>query len=106
MGRLFSKPLFELTYNIITEVHVSPTHTDGYNEPDTPTNLDRDFMYIKELVSYVSGVGPGYVLSDKVFNDYGPGSNQAAKMFNKPLLVVNASDTQSQIDRGKDYIDN
>ena len=27
-------------------------------------------------------------------------------LANKPLLVVNASDTQSQIDRGKDYIDN
>lgn len=82
-----------------------PTHTDGYNDPDAQSNLDRDFMYINEIKSYVSGIGPGYVLSDKVFNEHQPGSNQAAKIFNKPLLVINASDTQSQIDRGKDYVD-
>lgn len=81
-----------------------PTHTDGYDDPEAQKNLDRDFMYIKELGIYVSGVGPGYVLSDKVFNDHAPGSNEAAKNFNKPLLVLNASDTQSQIDRGNDYV--
>jgi esterase/lipase len=83
-----------------------PTHTDGYEDTKAKQNLERDFMYIKELDSYVSGVGPGYVLSRKVFEEYGPGSNSRIASFRKPLLVVNASDTTSQITRGKDYVDN
>ena len=81
-----------------------PTHTDGYEDPDSQRNLERDFIFSKELKSYVSGQGPGYVLSKKVFIDYGPGSALAAQKFTKPLLVINASDTDYQIKRGKDYI--
>lgn len=82
------------------------THTDGYEDPESQKNLERDFMYIDDLGSYVSGQGPGYVLSKRVFTDYGPGSAIAAQKFTKPLLVVNASDTDYQIERGLDYIDN
>ncbi len=82
------------------------THTDGYEDPESQKNLDRDFIYINELGSYVSGLGPGYVLSKKVFTDYGPGSAIAAQKFTKPLLVINASDTKYQIERGLDYVNN
>ncbi len=83
-----------------------PTHTDGYEEPESQKNLERDFQYIESLKSYVSGEGPGYVLSERVFKEYGPGSAIAAKKFRRPLLVINASDTDYQIERGKDYVDN
>jgi len=83
-----------------------PTHTDGYDDPESQKNLEKDFVFIDSLNSYVSGEGPGYVLAKKVFTDYGPGSKVAAQNFKKPLLVVNASDTDFQIERGKDYVDN
>jgi esterase/lipase len=92
--------------NFETGILWDPTHTDGYGNPEAIKNLERDFMYIKELDSYVSGTGPGYVLAKKVFTDHGPGSNIAISKFKKPLLVVNASDTKSQITAGKDYVDN
>lgn len=81
-----------------------PTHTDGYEDPESQKNLDRDFIYSEELESYISGIGPGYVLAKKVFTEYSPGSALASKKFTKPLLVVNASDTNYQIERGRDYI--
>jgi dienelactone hydrolase len=83
-----------------------PTHTDGYDDPEAEKNLARDFIFIESLNSYVSGIGPGYVLSNKVFSDHGPGSNEAAKSFKKPLLVINADESKSQIEKGMDYVKN
>jgi alpha/beta superfamily hydrolase len=81
-----------------------PSHTDGYNEPQSKQNLERDFVYIDQLGSYVSARGPGYVLSGKVFEDYAPGSNAMAKAFRVNTLVINAEDSGEAMRRfGQDY---
>lgn len=56
-----------------------PSHTDGYDDPEGKKNLEKDFMYVKELDSYVSGDGPGYVLPRRVFEDFAPGSTKKLK---------------------------
>jgi alpha/beta superfamily hydrolase len=83
------------------------SHTDGYDEPQAKKNLENDFMYIKELDSYVSANGSGYVLSRKVFEDYAPGSTEMAKNFTVDTLVVNAANSGEVMERfGKDYTNN
>jgi len=83
------------------------SHTDGYDEPQAKKNLENDFLYIKELDSYVSANGPGYVLSRKVFEDYAPGSTAMAKNFTVDTLVVNAAKSGKVMERfGKDYANN
>jgi len=81
-----------------------PTHTDGYETPEAIEGLEREYVYIDSLKSYVSGIGPGYVLSKKVFHDHGPGSREMVARFTKPLLVINADGHEGQIDKGLDYI--
>jgi len=39
------------------------SHTDGYDEPKAIESLEKDFLYVDELGSYVSANGSGYVLS-------------------------------------------
>lgn len=81
-----------------------PSHTDNYDEPEAKRNLQRDFLYIKGLDSYISARGPGYVLSRKVFENYAPGSNAMAKAFNVEALVVNATGSGKAMRRfGGDY---
>ncbi|CAN5629768.1 hypothetical protein BH23PAT2_BH23PAT2_05170 [soil metagenome] len=83
------------------------SHTDGYDEPQAKKNLENDFLYIKELDSYVSVNGPGYVLSRKVFEDYAPGSTAMAQAFKIDTLIVNASDSGEAMYRfGEDYAAN
>lgn len=83
------------------------SHTDGYDEPQAKKNLEKDFVYVKELDSYVSASGPGYVLSRKVFEDYAPGSTAMAKNFTVDTLVVNAADSGEAMERfGQDYTNN
>jgi dienelactone hydrolase len=36
-----------------------PTHTDGYDEPQNKKNLADDFIFVKDLNAYVSGLGSG-----------------------------------------------
>jgi len=83
-----------------------PTHTDGYEDPLAQENLKKDYIYSDKLKSFVSGEGPGYVLSNKVFEEYDPGSTQAISKFRKPLLVINADENEPQITRGLDYVNN
>lgn len=82
-----------------------PSHTDGYDDPQAKTNLAKDFMYVKELDSYVSGMGPGYVLSRKVFENYEPGSNEKARNFRIGTLVINAGLSKEMQKYGKEYVD-
>ncbi|MBI1857328.1 alpha/beta hydrolase [Candidatus Saccharibacteria bacterium] len=83
------------------------SHTGGYYELQAKKNLENDFMYIKELDSYVSANGSGYVLSRKVFEEYAPGSTIMAKNFNVDTLVINASNSGKAMERfGKDYANN
>ena len=90
-----------------TAVLWDPSHTDGYDEPTSKANLENDFIYIKELNSYVSANGPGYVLSRQVFEDYDPGSTEMAKNFNIDTLVINANDSGENMKHfGQDYVNN
>lgn len=83
------------------------SHTDGYDQQESKQNLERDFTYIEALDSYVSAIGPGYVLSRKVFEDYAPGSTEMAKKFKIDTLVVNAENSgHDMINFGRDYADN
>ncbi len=83
------------------------SHTDGYDEPQAKKNLEKDFLYIDALSSYVSAQGSGYVLSSKVFEDYVPGSTAMAKAFKVDTLVINASDSGEAMYRfGEDYTNN
>jgi alpha/beta superfamily hydrolase len=83
------------------------SHTDGYDEPQAKKNLEKDFVYVKELDSYVSANGSGYVLSRKVFEDYAPGSTAMAKDFKVDALVINAADSgEAMTCFGKDYASN
>jgi len=80
------------------------SHTDGYNEPQSKRNLEKDFLYVEELDSFVSANGPGYVLSRKVFENYGPSSTAMAKQFKVSTLVVNARESGEAMRRfGSDY---
>jgi alpha/beta superfamily hydrolase len=80
------------------------SHTDGYDEPQSKKNLEKDFLYIDQLGSYVSANGPGYVLSRKVFENYAPGSTSMAQAFKIDTLVVNAEESGKTMLRfGKDY---
>lgn len=80
------------------------SHTDGYDQQDSKQNLERDFVYSKELDSYVSATGPGYVLSRKVFEDYAPGSTEAARNFTVDSLIVNAEGSgEAMRNFGQDY---
>jgi alpha/beta superfamily hydrolase len=90
-----------------TAVLWDASHTDGYDEPQAKKNLANDFLYIKELDSYVSANGSGYVLSRKVFEGNGKGSTAMAKNFKVDTLVVNAADSGEAMERfGKDYANN
>jgi dienelactone hydrolase len=83
------------------------SHTDGYDEPQSKHNLERDFVYIKSLDSYVSANGAGYVLSRKVFENYAPGSTAMAQHFKVPTLIVNAEDSgETMLRFGKNYARN
>lgn len=80
------------------------SHTDGYDEPQAKKNLEKDFLYIDKLGSYVSASGPGYVLSRKVFENYAPGSTAMAQAFRVNTLVVNAEESGEAMYRfGEDY---
>jgi dienelactone hydrolase len=81
-----------------------PSHTDGYDDPQAKKNLENDFLYIKELDSYVSGSGPGYVLSRKVFENYAPGSTAMAHKFKVKTLVANADHSKKMLKYGKQYV--
>jgi len=82
-----------------------PSHTGSYDEPMAINNLEKDFIYIKKLDSYVSGNGPGGVLSRKVFDNHYPDSTEMARKFKLPTLVINASNSKEMIAYGKDYAD-
>jgi len=83
------------------------SHTDGYDKPKAIESLEKDFLYVDELGSYVSANGSGYVLSRKVFEDYAPGSTVMAQEFKVDTLVVNASDSGEAMYRfGEDYAAN
>lgn len=80
------------------------SHTDGYDEPQSKQSLEKDFLYIDQLGSYVSANGPGYVLSRKVFEDYAPGSTAMAKAFKIDTLVINAEESgKTMLRYGEDY---
>lgn len=80
------------------------SHTDGYDEWRAKESLEKDFIYIAELDSYVSANGPGYVLSRKVFESYAPGSTAMARNFAVDTLVVNAGKSGDAMLRfGEDY---
>jgi alpha/beta superfamily hydrolase len=80
------------------------SHTDDYDEPEAKKNLEKDFLYIPELDSYVSAHGAGYVLSRKVLENYSPGSTIMAQAFTVNTLIVNASDSGEAMERfGQDY---
>lgn len=83
-----------------------PTHTDGYDEPEAIKNLEKDFMLIKSLNAYVSGLGSGYIYAKTVFDNDFPKSNDMAAKFRLPTLIVNASWSQDQQKYGKAYADN
>jgi hypothetical protein len=82
-----------------------PTHTDGYEDPQAKKNLENDFIYIKELDSYVTGKGFGDVLSRKVVEEYAPGSTAKAKNFKIETLVINASGSEEMKKYGKNCVD-
>jgi dienelactone hydrolase len=82
-----------------------PTHTDGYENPDAKKNLEKDFIYLKELDSYVTGNGYGDVLSRKVFEGYAPGSTAKAKDFKVDTLIINADYSEDMKKYGKNYAD-
>jgi len=82
------------------------SHTDGYDEPKAIESLEKDFLYVDELGSYVSANGSGYVLSRKVFQNYAPGSTAMARAFTVDTLVVNAGESGEAMQRfGQDYAD-
>ena len=83
-----------------------PSHTGGYDEPMAINNLEKDFIYIKQLDSYVSGNAMGAVISRKVFEDYEPGSKAMARKFKVPTLIVNAGWSKEMKAYGQDYADN
>ncbi len=81
-----------------------PSHTDGYNDPQSQQNLEKDFLYVEALHSYVSASGPGYVLSRNVFEDYQPGSTVMAQKFKVDTLIVNAAKSGAAMRKfGADY---
>ena len=82
-----------------------PSHTGGYDEPMAINNLEKDFIYIKKLDSYVSGNASGDVISRKVFENYNPGSTAMALKFKIPTLIVNADGSKEMKDYGQDYAD-
>lgn len=83
-----------------------PSHTDGYDTIESKENLKRDFLYSTELSSYISAMGPGYVLSRKVFEDYAPGSSTMAEAFKVATLVINAENSgEAMRSYGQDYTD-
>jgi len=83
-----------------------PTHTDGYDEPQNIKNLEDDFVFVKDLNAYVSGLGSGYVYAKTVFdNDY-PKSQEAAARFKVNTCVFNADWSKEQQYYGKNYADN
>lgn len=83
------------------------SHTDGYDERQAKERLEKDFIYIAELDSYVSAHGPGYVLSRKVFDNYAPGSTAMAQNFTVDTLIINARKSGDAMLRfGKDYANN
>jgi dienelactone hydrolase len=83
-----------------------PSHTGGYDEPMAINNLEKDFIYIKQLDSYVSGNGLGDVISRKVFENFAPGSTEMARRFKVPTLIVNAGWSKEMKLYGQDYADN
>jgi pimeloyl-ACP methyl ester carboxylesterase len=80
-----------------------PTHTDGYDEPKNKKNLQDDFIFIKDINAYVSGLGSGYVYAKTVFdNDY-PKIQEAAVKFKVNTCVFNADWSKQQQQYGKNY---
>jgi len=88
-----------------TAVLWDPSHTGGYDEPMAINNLQKDFIYIKKLDSYVSGNAGGDVISRKVFENYEPGSTAMARKFKIPTLIVNADSSIEMKAYGQDYAD-
>jgi len=83
-----------------------PTHTDGYEDPQNIKNLKEDFVFVKDIGGYVSGLGSGYVYAKSVFdNDYIK-SEDIAKIFRINTCVFNASWSKDQQKYGKNYVDN
>lgn len=82
-----------------------PTHTDGYDDPRAIRNLEKDFVFVKELNAYVSGIGSGYVYAKSVFDNNYPKSKEMAAKFNVPTCVINASWSKAQKKYGKEYAD-
>lgn len=80
-----------------------PTYSDGYEEPQAKENLAKDFVFIDELHSYVSGLGSGYVYAKTVFDNNYPKSNEMAAKFKIPTCVINASWSKEQQQYGKAY---
>ncbi len=107
IGHSYSGMAYSLKQAFDTAILWDPSHTDGYDEPESKENLKNDFIYIKKLDSYVSAAGPGYVLSRQVFEDYDPGSTEMAKNFNIDTLVINADNSGETMKRfGQDYVNN
>ena len=82
-----------------------PTHTDGYDEPESRRSLETDFVYVDEIKAYVSGSGSGYVYAKRVFDNTYPKSNEMAAKLKVPSCVINASWSKTQQKYGKDYAD-
>lgn len=80
-----------------------PSHTDGYETKNAKDNLEKDFKFIKELDTYVSGLGSGYVISRKVFENYQPGSHVMAQKFKIPTLIISAGLSKVMQNYGKLY---
>ncbi|MGZ6005193.1 MAG: alpha/beta hydrolase family protein [Candidatus Saccharimonadales bacterium] len=82
-----------------------PTHTDGYDEPQNKKNLAEDFIFVKDLNAYVSGLGSGYVYAKTVFDNNYPKSQGTCLKFKINTCVFNASWSKEQQRYGKDYTD-
>lgn len=83
-----------------------PTHTDGYDEPKNKKSLEDDFIFVKDLNAYVSGLGSGYVYAKTVFDNNYPKSRDAAAKFKVSTCVFNADWSKEQQLYGKSYVEN
>lgn len=80
-----------------------PTHTDGYDEPKNKKSLEDDFIFVKDLDAYVSGIGSGYVYAKTVFDNNYPKSHEAAEKFKVNTCVFNADWSKEQQKYGRSY---
>ncbi|MEO6760929.1 MAG: alpha/beta hydrolase [Candidatus Saccharimonadales bacterium] len=82
-----------------------PTHTDGYDTPQSIKSLKDDFVFVDEQQVYMSGKGSGNIYAETVFDNKYPKSREMASRFNIPTCVINASWNHDQLRYGKDYVD-